>query len=479
MTTTEAAPFGPRAGAPKPEDRYPLDNHRHGDVTNGYLPAAAFRHLDPTGVGFVDLDGPLVLSRPAGASWGPRDRDGLLLVRLHGEPLDVLHIDRRLDSLSVEELAAVIWRDVGVSIRNHTERWGCMAPPHDQQALLCGLPPTVDCCPRASASGTCMSVTIIVPTGGRAAQLERCLRSLLAIQRPQPRVLVIDNQPQLDETKRRVAEIADGAPQLGYVAESRPGSSVARNRGIAETDSEFVVFTDDDVVVDSEWLHWLLAPFVEPNVAVVTGMVLPMELQTEAQKRFEQYAGFSKGLGGRPYDLRANRADERLLYPYWGGVFGSGNSMAFRRADLASAGGFDPALGAGSLALAGADIEAFSAAILRGGQLVYEPRSLCWHEHRRADDALRRQLFNYGVGFSAILTKYLTHDPRFLAAIARSLMPTLRRYRQSGGGRSSSVALPAELARLTREGMLRGPLLYAKSWRWSRRLGLDGVVHGR
>ena len=62
-----------------------------------------------------------------------------------------------------------------------------------------------------------------------------------------------------------------------------------------------------------------------------------------------------------------------------------------------------------------------SSAILRGGTLVYEPRSLCWHEHRHDEAAFRRQLFNYGVGFTATLTKAMTHYRRFpRASSARS-----------------------------------------------------------
>jgi hypothetical protein len=149
--------------------------------------------------------------------------------------------------------------------------------------------------------------------------------------------------------------------------------------------------------------------------------------------------------------------------------------MAFRTAELAAAGGFDPALGAGSLALAGADIEAFSAAILRGGRLVYEPRALCWHEHRRDDGALKRQLFNYGVGFTAILTKYLLNDRRFLRALGRSVPLAVRR-RRGGGEETAAASLPGEYASLVRSGMLRGPRLYVKSRRWARRLRLDEAI---
>jgi hypothetical protein len=120
-----------------------------------------------------------------------------------------------------------------------------------------------------------------------------------------------------------------------------------------------------------------------------------------------------------------------------------------------------------------------SAAILRGGRLVYEPRSVCWHEHRASEAALRRQLFNYGVGFTAILTKGLLTDRRFLGAFARSLRLAVALRRQRRAEATSPVQLPPELARLQRRGMLSGPLLYLRSVRWARRLRLGDAVIGR
>ena len=34
-----------------------------------------------------------------------------------------------------------------------------------------------------------------------------------------------------------------------------------------------------------------------------------------------------------------------------------------------------------------------------GGRVVYQPRAVSWHEHARDPGALRRTLFDYGVGF--------------------------------------------------------------------------------
>jgi GT2 family glycosyltransferase len=453
-----------------------MSGHRALGLTDGYLPEAAFLHLEPTAVGYVDLERPLAVRHAAPPSPHARYRDALVMVRLHEQPLAIAHVAEPLVATDPVALAGSIWRQAGEETRAHCARFACVPAPAEARDLLAGLGDAAGGCQGAQPANGAASVTVVVPTGGRAHALDRCLRSLCELRFGSFDVIVVDNQPHLAGTQS-VVEAFAGSLRVRYVAEPRPGSSVARNRGVAEAATEFVAFADDDVVVDSGWLRWLMHPFAEPAVTAVTGMILPLELGSEAQKRLEQYAGFSKGLVGRRYDLGAHRADDRVLYPYWGGMFGSGASMAFRTAELAAAGGLDPALGAGSPARSGADIEVLTAAILRGGQIAYEPRAICWHEHTRDDAALRRQLFNYGVGFAAIMTKYLSGDPHFLGAFARSIPLALERRRERGS--APRTLLPRHLARAERQGMLYGPLLYARSRRWARRLRLDEVVHGR
>jgi hypothetical protein len=214
-------------------------------------------------------------------------------------------------------------------------------------------------------------------------------------------------------------------------------------------------------------------------------MVLPFELQTEAQKRFEQYAGFSKGLERRSYDSRTGQAPGRLLYPFVNGSVGVGNNMAFRRAPLIASGGFDTALGAGSPTGSCEETWAFSKAILRGERIVYEPRALCWHEHRKDGGSLREQVFGYGLGLGAILAKALLSDPRFYTAAARSLPVALAQRRsahraaaENGAALLGAPDRPEELLRARREGIMRGPLRYAKGLARTRRLGLGGVIRG-
>lgn len=457
-----------------------MTDHRPAGLTNGYLPAAAFRHVDATAVGIVDLDQPMLLQSPDSRSWEESHHDGLLLVRLHREPIAIVHIEGDLSRILLEDLAAKIWQDIADDIHDHIKRFRCAPVPQDFKAFVKGLGSPLDGCPGVKAPDPAASVTVVVPTTGRYEQLSRCLRSLLAMDRQQVDVLVVDNRPATGEALRTINAIVGHDPRVRYVAEPRPGSSIARNRGAAETDAEIVAFTDDDVVVDPHWLNGLLAPFADADVTAVTGMVLPLELQTPAQKRFEQFAGFSKGISRRSYKFPPSEPTHRVLYPFWGGVFGSGNSMAFRRVNFVDSGGFDPALGGGSPAKSGEDIEAMSAAILGGGTLVYEPRSLCWHEHRKEDDALHQQVFDYGVGLGAVLTKALTHDPRFFGAVVRSVPIAFRlRWHRQAATSVLATTWPPGFARLQRKGMLKGPFLYAEGLLRSRRLQLSDVIRGR
>jgi GT2 family glycosyltransferase len=459
-----------------------MSDDRAERLTSGHLPIAAFQHNDPTAMGVVDLERSVLPRSPDGRDWNPSQRDGLLLVRLHGQPLAVVHTERSLAEVTHDELAVEIWRAAGTEIRHHVGRYGCAEIPDGPLALQ-GLRSPVTGCPGGTPPAFDTSVAVIISTAGRERQLKHCIRSLLAQRRAELEVVIVDNRPATGETLRTVEPIIAEDSRVRYVAEPRVGLSVARNRGISETDAELVAFTDDDVVADESWLEWLTAPFAELNVTVACGMVLPLELETAAQKRFERYAGFSKGMRRRSYDLRSGPLPGRLLYPFVNGTVGVGNNMAFRRTELIASGGFDPALGAGSAAGSCEETWAFSQAILRGGRIVYEPRALCWHEHRKDGDALRDQIFGYGLGLGAVLAKAMTHDPRFYSTAARSLQIwlglQLRQRVQSNAHHANAngaMARPDELLRARREGVVRGPIRYAKGVLRTRRLDLGDLI---
>jgi cellulose synthase/poly-beta-1,6-N-acetylglucosamine synthase-like glycosyltransferase len=256
-----------------------------------------------------------------------------------------------------------------------------------------------------------------------------------------------------------------------YVREDRRGLAAAHNRGIEVATGDILAFTDDDVLVDRDWLAELAVGFtVTDSVAAVTGLIHPAELRTQTQVLLEQHGGFAKGFSTRVFDLRDHRPEDPL-YPFTAGQFGSGANMAFDAAALRSMGGFDPSLGTGTPASGGDDLMAFFSVVAGGRRLVYQPAAVVYHFHRAEPPALARQAFGYGVGLGAYLTNAVVHHPRLALQAARfargAATPTVRL--DSERNQARYLGWPRDVARLERRGVLLGPLAYARSaWRARR-----------
>jgi GT2 family glycosyltransferase len=101
-------------------------------------------------------------------------------------------------------------------------------------------------------------VAILIATYNRATLLGETL-DVLARSRTSPRlrwdVIVIDNNS-TDDTRAVVESRQPGYPApLTYLRERRQGRSAALNAGIAATTAPLLLFTDDDVRVDEEWIE--------------------------------------------------------------------------------------------------------------------------------------------------------------------------------------------------------------------------------
>jgi glycosyltransferase involved in cell wall biosynthesis len=257
-----------------------------------------------------------------------------------------------------------------------------------------------------------VSVTIAVCTRERVRDLETCLRSVLRmLEEPgaaahDVEVLVVDNAPLTDATK----ELAASLPGVRYALEPRPGLDFARNRALAEAGGDFVAYVDDDATVDPGWLSGLAEALAEnPDAATVTGLVLPKELETRAQIVFEQRGGFRRGFEKLRYE--GDHLPGNPVFPCGAGIFGAGCNMVVRRDVLLRLGGFDEALDTGPPLPGGGDLDIFYRVIRAGLPLVYEPRMLAFHRHRREYRALRRQYWTWGTGFMAFVAKTYRSDP--------------------------------------------------------------------
>ncbi len=288
-------------------------------------------------------------------------------------------------------------------------------------------------------------ISIIVCTHERVDDMRRCLDALVPLAEDGHEVIIVDNAP----TSRQTAELAARYP-FRYLCEPKIGLDNARNHGLRAASHAIVAYTDDDAVPDRQWAAAITQPFADPCVGCVTGLVLPLELETTAQVVFEQYC-----VSRRTFERVQLAAPQTL--PAEAGIAGMGANMAFRRQLVQQLGGFDPRLDAGTSTCSGGDTDMFAAVLASGSQIVYAPGALVWHRHRREISALRRCIFGYGVGLSAFLCKRMIEDKDLYAVViaARWMVgPFVKAARRWWKGQPF---VPLSLLLLEAAGMLVGP----------------------
>jgi GT2 family glycosyltransferase len=312
-----------------------------------------------------------------------------------------------------------------------------------------------DLLPRAS---------VVVPTICRTpVELVRTVEALLNSDYPDFEVIVVDNRP---GTGNEPLPEFPSTERVHVAVEPVRGISAARNRGITLSTGDFVAFTDDDAIVDESWLRALGTTFaLDSEIDAIGGLVLPEGLATEPQLWFEEfYGGFSRSFRAEKLSLERLKGTDPL-FPYAPGRFGAGCNMAFRRSTLERVGGFDIALGTGTLARGGEDLAMFLELLVSGGTLAFEPGAVVRHSHRRTERDFLRQVFSYGTGLTAMYTAIIVRNPRHLAGLIRRIPAGLRLLTRPRGERSPSrtPSYPRRTIVYQFIGMAYGPFAYARS----------------
>jgi glycosyltransferase involved in cell wall biosynthesis len=240
------------------------------------------------------------------------------------------------------------------------------------------------------------TASVVVCTRERPDDLARALDALGVLHPAPLEVVVIDNAPVTEGTRDVVARYYFAR----YVREDRRGLNAARNRALREAHGEVVAFCDDDAVPEREWLAGLLPNFADPAVAVVTGLTLPLVLETEGQELFEQHCTFVRGFARRVFDGQHHN-------PFAVGPVGAGANMAVRKSIVQRLGNFDERLDGGMPTRSGGDHDLFVRVLLAGHRIIYDPRAVSWHRHRRSREDLLDTVYGYGVGVYAMWTGLL------------------------------------------------------------------------
>jgi glucosyl-dolichyl phosphate glucuronosyltransferase len=122
-----------------------------------------------------------------------------------------------------------------------------------------------------------MKITVAVCTWNRQKLLAQTLERMkgLIIPRGVEWELLVINNNCTDGTDEVIAHYSTSLP-LRRVFEPNPGLSNARNTAVREATGEYIIWTDDDVLVDEHWIEAYAAAFEGwPDAVVFGGPIFP------------------------------------------------------------------------------------------------------------------------------------------------------------------------------------------------------------
>ncbi len=236
-----------------------------------------------------------------------------------------------------------------------------------------------------------MDLSVIICTCNRSASLKRTLDSLMASSIPHNlkwELVIVDNNSK-DNTEEVVKSFQDHSsfPILSF-KEERQGLSFARNRGIRESKGMLIAFTDDDVVVDHEWIGAVVKTFREYDVQCIGGKILPVWEKPVPAWLSEELYGYLALLDYGNVPLFLNTPE------IWGANF------AVRAAAFETYGLFTTDRGRFPDKLYSGEESHFMCRLLEGGEsILYTPDVIVQHcisEERMRKMYFRRWRFHYG-----------------------------------------------------------------------------------
>jgi glucosyl-dolichyl phosphate glucuronosyltransferase len=218
-----------------------------------------------------------------------------------------------------------------------------------------------------------MDASIIVCTYNRAESLRDTLSALRSQQTPADRqweVIVVDNNS-TDQTRQVVEEVQKAWPLLRYEHETKQGLSHARNQGIAHAQGDVILFTDDDVRPEADWLETTLAGLEDHQADACGGYIAPIWETPPPAWLTERFYGFLA--------IRTDCCEDYTLTTASQTPFGA--NMAIRKGVFEKVGLFDTTRGRkGNVLASGEDGEMFQRILVSGFKVVFLGKSRVHHK---------------------------------------------------------------------------------------------------
>jgi GT2 family glycosyltransferase len=261
------------------------------------------------------------------------------------------------------------------------------------------------------------SVAIIIPTKNKKSLLEKCINSILKLTSYKNfNIHLVDNNSTDPETLDYYQKLKS-EPRIkihSYPAEFNYSQAV--NLGVAQSDSDLVLFLNDDMeTINSDWLTELVQWATRPEIGVVGGKLIRANHSI-------QHAGIIIGLHGFAGHIYLNAPE------HYQGLFGSvdwyrdyqaltGACQMMRREVFNEIGGYDE-----GYKIAFGDIDFCLRVQQSGYRNIYTPFSTLFHYEGRSrgyitpkEDVLR--------GYTKMRDALTQEDPYFSPNLSYTRIP--------------------------------------------------------
>lgn len=238
-------------------------------------------------------------------------------------------------------------------------------------------------------------LSIVIATYNRSAMLMQTLQSVIEQTLPREEwECVVVNNNSTDSTAADFDAFAARYPDynLRMVLETNQGLSYARNRGIRESEGEYIAIVDDDERIAPEFVASYVALFDDVPDAVAAGGPIVAEYPTGRPRWMSAFTE-------RPIANTMYFGEEVREFPR-GRVPGGGN-MALRRSAVRRYGVFDTSLGyVGESLVGGEESDLFERLQIAEAKYYYVPKAVMYHiipKEKLTVEYLRRLSYNVGV----------------------------------------------------------------------------------
>jgi glycosyltransferase involved in cell wall biosynthesis len=204
------------------------------------------------------------------------------------------------------------------------------------------------------------AVTVVIPAYNVARHIDEAIDSVRSQTMDEWSLVIVDDGS-TDETPDRIRRHLDGG-RIRLVQQQNRGVSAARNRGIAEADTEYVAFLDGDDAYEPTYLERMTARLAaEPELAFVCCDAFTFtDAHRRAHRCSQAYAMVP------PVTLERVAARQFQVY----------TATTSRRRWLETVGGYDEALSSAE------DLDLWLRILVAGGRAGFVGEPLAWYRIR-------------------------------------------------------------------------------------------------